>query len=68
MSKKKSLPGGSIRNFWSIKPMTRVHDNDIRKNPAKGRQASKQVVRQAMNEIENQNKNASRTREAYLLL
>lgn len=38
MSKRKLIPGQQIRNFWHIKPLTRIHDNDLRKNKKAQRQ------------------------------
>jgi hypothetical protein len=38
--KRKSIPGQRIRNVWHIKPLTRIHDRDIRKNKKAMRQKS----------------------------
>lgn len=39
------IPGQSIRNFWQIKPITRIHDNDIRKNKKKQRQLARKDLK-----------------------
>ena len=36
-----SFPGRSLRRIWRINPVTRVHDNDIRRDKKKERQAAK---------------------------
>jgi hypothetical protein len=46
-SKSRTIPGRSIRNFWQIKPQTRIHDNDIRKNPKKQRQIGRKELKSA---------------------
>jgi hypothetical protein len=45
--KTRTIPGQSIRNFWHIKPQTRIHDNDIRKNPKKQRQIGRKDLKNA---------------------
>lgn len=45
MNKRQTVPGQSIRNIWHMKPMTRIHDNDIRKNIKKQRQTSRNVLK-----------------------
>ncbi len=48
MRKLKPIPGQSIRNVWQIKPITRVHDNDIRKNKKKQRQNSRNDLKKVL--------------------
>lgn len=45
MNKKKQIPGLNIRNFWTISPRTRVHE-DERKNIKKMRQSGQKVIKQ----------------------
>lgn len=33
------------RNYWTINPRTRVHDNDIRRNKKKQREEGKKMTR-----------------------
>lgn len=37
-----------IRGTWTINPITRIHDNDIKKDKKKERQKGKNDVREAM--------------------
>jgi hypothetical protein len=46
--KSRTIPGQSIRNIWQIKPQTRIHDNDIRKNPQKQRQIGRKDLKSAL--------------------
>jgi hypothetical protein len=45
MRNRKSIPGQRIRNIWHIKPITRIHDNDIRKNKKAQRQKAHQELK-----------------------
>lgn len=45
MKRPKDIPGQSIRNFWRIKPQTRIHDNNRRKNTKQQRQTSRNELR-----------------------
>lgn len=39
-----------VRSQWSINPVTRVHDNDIRKNIKKMRSESRKTVKKALSD------------------
>jgi hypothetical protein len=41
MPTRSQVPGQSLRRVWRMNPVTRVHDNDIRKNRKKERQQIK---------------------------
>ncbi len=45
-----SFPGRDIRRTWRINPVTRVHDNDIRRNKKKERQAAKKRLAEELKE------------------
>lgn len=42
---KRTIPGSKIRNTWTINPVTRIHDNDLRKNKKKARQEIKKALK-----------------------
>jgi hypothetical protein len=46
MPKRKAIPGQRIRNTWRIKPVTRIHDHDIRKNKKAWRQQLHKELKQ----------------------
>lgn len=39
-----------VRTEWAINPVTRVHDNDIRKNTKKMRREARKTVKKALSE------------------
>jgi hypothetical protein len=45
MPKRRRIPGQQIRNTWHIKPITRIHDNDVRKNKKAQRQKGHQELK-----------------------
>jgi hypothetical protein len=49
--KRKSIPGERIRNIWHIKPLTRIHDHDIRKNKKAQRQQLRKELKQMEHEL-----------------
>lgn len=49
MNRKNSIPGQSIRNTWSMNPVTRVHENDPTKNKKKERQNARKNVDRELN-------------------
>lgn len=46
MKQKKAIPGQQIRNVWHIKPQTRIHDNDPRKNKKRERQICRKNLKE----------------------
>jgi hypothetical protein len=50
--KRKSIPGERIRNIWHIKPLTRIHDHDIRKNKKSQRQQLHKELKKLELELE----------------
>jgi hypothetical protein len=50
MPKRKAIPGQRIRNIWHIKPLTRIHDHDIRKN----KKAQRQQLRKELKKLEHE--------------
>ncbi len=51
MNKKKLIPGLNSRSSWIIKPTTRIHDNDIRKNHKKMRQNAQSLLKQYQEDV-----------------
>ena len=49
-ARSRSVPGRSIRRVWRMNPVTRVHDNDIRKNRKKERQTIKKRLAEELKE------------------
>ncbi|WP_214658750.1 hypothetical protein [Candidatus Formimonas warabiya] len=45
MKKKKVKLVQGPRNFWTINPKTRVHDNDIKRNKKKLREEGKKIAK-----------------------
>lgn len=48
--KQSSIPGKNIRNLWPINPVTRVHENDIRKSKKKTRQEGRKAITEGQEE------------------
>ncbi len=46
----RSFPGRSLRRTWRINPVTRVHDNDTRKDRKKERRAIKKRLAEELSD------------------